>query len=125
MKLLMKLQLAAFIAATALSSVVLAAGEQPAWWHSHGHGGGGVTAFGKPGDPEKVSRTVNVDMTDDMRFTPSKVTVKRRDNPLHLEELWKGKARDGARDRGPVGRALSHQDANAGKGICDPKRPHS
>lgn len=77
MKLLMKLQRAAFIAATVLSSVVLAAGEQPAWWHSHGHGGGGVTAFGKPGEPKKVSRTVNVDMTDDMRFTPSTITVKR------------------------------------------------
>ncbi|WP_416047235.1 plastocyanin/azurin family copper-binding protein [Cupriavidus basilensis] len=73
----MKLQLAAFIAATALTGVVFAAGDQPAWWHSHGHGGGGVTAFGKPGDPKKVSRSINVEMTDDTRFTPAVISVKR------------------------------------------------
>jgi uncharacterized cupredoxin-like copper-binding protein len=33
--------------------------------------------LGKPGDPEKVSRTVVVDMTDAMRFTPASVVVKK------------------------------------------------
>jgi uncharacterized cupredoxin-like copper-binding protein len=37
------------------------------------------TAFGQEGDPRKVSRTVQVDMTDAMRFTPSSVTVQRGD----------------------------------------------
>ena len=35
------------------------------------------TAFGQEGNPKKVARTINVDMTDNMRFTPSVVTVKR------------------------------------------------
>jgi uncharacterized cupredoxin-like copper-binding protein len=35
------------------------------------------TAFGHEGDPKKVSRTIKVDMTDNMRFTPANVTVKR------------------------------------------------
>ncbi|WP_416047306.1 plastocyanin/azurin family copper-binding protein [Cupriavidus basilensis] len=76
MKFAMKFQLTAFVAATVLSGVALAGGNQPEW-HGHGHGGGGVASFGKPGDPKNVSRTVNVDMTDDMRFTPAAITVKR------------------------------------------------
>jgi uncharacterized cupredoxin-like copper-binding protein len=35
------------------------------------------TAFGQEGNPKKVTKTVQVDMTDAMRFTPSDVTVKR------------------------------------------------
>jgi uncharacterized cupredoxin-like copper-binding protein len=35
------------------------------------------TPFGRPGDPEKVSRTVTIRMNDTMRFTPDSVTVKR------------------------------------------------
>lgn len=35
------------------------------------------TAFGREGDPKKVSRTVNVEMSDKMRFTPAELTVKR------------------------------------------------
>lgn len=36
-----------------------------------------ASAIGKPGNPAKVSRTVAVDMTDNMRFTPDKITVKK------------------------------------------------
>lgn len=36
-----------------------------------------VTEFGQEGDPKKVVRTVRVDMADTMRFTPSRLTVKR------------------------------------------------
>jgi uncharacterized cupredoxin-like copper-binding protein len=35
------------------------------------------TAFGQEGNPKKVARTIRVDMTDNMRFTPSDVTFKR------------------------------------------------
>jgi uncharacterized cupredoxin-like copper-binding protein len=35
------------------------------------------TAFGREGDPKKASRTLNVDMNDKMRFTPSGLTVKQ------------------------------------------------
>jgi len=37
------------------------------------------TAFGQAADPGKASRTITVEMTDQMRFTPSQVTVKRGD----------------------------------------------
>ena len=33
------------------------------------------TAFGQEGNPKKVTRTIKVDMTDNMRFTPSDITV--------------------------------------------------
>ena len=35
------------------------------------------TSFGRTGDPQKVSRTVEIDMSDKMRFTPAELTVKR------------------------------------------------
>jgi len=36
-----------------------------------------ASAVGKPGVAAKVTRTVNVDMTDNMRFTPANFTVKK------------------------------------------------
>jgi uncharacterized cupredoxin-like copper-binding protein len=33
------------------------------------------TAFGREGDPKAVSRTVNVEMSDKMRYTPARLTV--------------------------------------------------
>jgi len=36
-----------------------------------------ASAIGKPGDAAKVTRTVAVDMTDNMRFTPEKIAVKK------------------------------------------------
>jgi len=36
-------------------------------------------AFGREGDPKKASRTIKVDMSDTMRFSPSSLTVKRGD----------------------------------------------
>ena len=35
------------------------------------------TAFGKPADPAKAKRTIAIDMSDAMRFTPAEVTVER------------------------------------------------
>jgi uncharacterized cupredoxin-like copper-binding protein len=35
------------------------------------------TAYGREGDPARVARTVRVDMSDAMRFTPDRVTVER------------------------------------------------
>jgi uncharacterized cupredoxin-like copper-binding protein len=34
-------------------------------------------AFGRQGDPKQVTRTITVDMSDGMRFTPSSLRVKR------------------------------------------------
>jgi uncharacterized cupredoxin-like copper-binding protein len=33
--------------------------------------------MGKPGDAKKVTRTIQVDMNDTMRFTPSTINIKR------------------------------------------------
>ena len=37
------------------------------------------TTFGREGDPKKAGRTVSVDMSDKMRFTPAELTVKQGD----------------------------------------------
>jgi uncharacterized cupredoxin-like copper-binding protein len=34
-------------------------------------------AFGREGDPKKVSRTIQVDMSDAFRFTPSDMVIRR------------------------------------------------
>jgi uncharacterized cupredoxin-like copper-binding protein len=34
-------------------------------------------AFGREGDPKKVTRTIRLDMDDSFRFTPAQVSVKR------------------------------------------------
>jgi uncharacterized cupredoxin-like copper-binding protein len=38
-----------------------------------------ATPFGKASDPRKAARTVEVEMSDVMRFTPAQLTVKRGD----------------------------------------------
>ena len=35
------------------------------------------TPFGREGDPKKVSRTVNVDMNDQMRFSPAELKIRQ------------------------------------------------
>ncbi|MBN8488580.1 MAG: cupredoxin family protein [Burkholderiales bacterium] len=67
--------------ATLLSFAVLGGS---AWAHgkeSHGKPAGPVKkeqkAWGIAGDAKKVSRTVTLKMTDNMRFTPDRVEVKR------------------------------------------------
>jgi uncharacterized cupredoxin-like copper-binding protein len=40
-------------------------------------GGHGSSTIGKAGIASKVTRTVAIDMSDDMRFTPSEVSVRR------------------------------------------------
>jgi uncharacterized cupredoxin-like copper-binding protein len=41
--------------------------------HANGH----ATALGKPGNPEKVTRSIQVEMIDTMRFKPASIKVKR------------------------------------------------
>jgi uncharacterized cupredoxin-like copper-binding protein len=43
----------------------------------HSADGGHAQGAGEPGNPDKVSRTIQVLMNDDMKFTPAKLTVKR------------------------------------------------
>lgn len=41
------------------------------------HGDDEYAAFGEPGDAKMADRTVNISMSDEMRYTPSSVTVKQ------------------------------------------------
>lgn len=60
----------AIVLATALASLAaFAVGDR--------HDGHHHNAIGKPGEASAVTRTVEVDMTDDMRFTPARIAVKR------------------------------------------------
>lgn len=63
--------LAAICTAVLLASPAIAAGDHPG---GHGHAD---ESIGKPGVPAKATRTVQIDMTDAMRFTPSSVAVKQ------------------------------------------------
>jgi uncharacterized cupredoxin-like copper-binding protein len=73
------LALAAFLGATMVSQGALA--------HAPSKDGGASTAsagseelstpFGRPGDQKAVSRTISVRMSDTMRFSPDRLTVKR------------------------------------------------
>jgi len=58
----------------------------PAWAHGDTHGKKTANAaalsseeksFGKAGDPKKVVRTIKVDMSDQMRFTPAALTIRQ------------------------------------------------
>jgi len=43
----------------------------------HAENGDHVHGVGNPGDPRKVSRTIRLVMSDDMKFTPAEIEVKR------------------------------------------------
>ena len=45
--------------------------------HAGGHGAAGETAIGKPGIAAKVSRVITIEMSDNMRYTPSNIQVKQ------------------------------------------------
>ena len=60
------------MAALATSGAAFASGT-----HAGGHGDGGETAIGKPGVAAKASRTITIEMSDKMRFTPSDLAVKK------------------------------------------------
>jgi uncharacterized cupredoxin-like copper-binding protein len=48
-------------------------GDKGATAHHEDH----AAALGQPGDPAKVNRTVEITMSDTMRFSPSSVTAKK------------------------------------------------
>ena len=57
-------------------------GMMPGMMHGNAEGGhsgdgGHAQGVGKPGDPKKVSRAIQVVMSDDMKFTPANIDVKR------------------------------------------------
>jgi uncharacterized cupredoxin-like copper-binding protein len=56
----------------ALPMVALAAGQ-----HAGGHHDDEATAYGEPGKATEVSRVIEVQAGDNMRYTPSSITVRR------------------------------------------------
>ncbi len=58
----------------AIPGILLAMSAMASGNHAGGHG---ANAIGKPGVASKVTRTVTVDMTDDMRFHSSNIAVKQ------------------------------------------------
>ncbi|UXY14958.1 cupredoxin family protein [Chitiniphilus purpureus] len=68
-------QLALSLIGLSLSAAVLASGSHAG---GHGdHGDHGNAAVGKPGVAAKASRTVTVNMTDNMRYNPARIQVKQ------------------------------------------------
>jgi uncharacterized cupredoxin-like copper-binding protein len=72
----------------AVPLLLAALAATPAWAHGekHGKNSGKPAAlnpeeknFGKQGYPGKITRTVNVDMSDRMRFTPDSLNVRQGD----------------------------------------------
>lgn len=71
--------LSAFISVAALaagSTIAYADAGHGSHGSHDGHDGHGASV-GIPGKASEVSRTINVDMTDTMRFTPAKIVVKK------------------------------------------------
>lgn len=78
-----KKQILGFIAAGIFPVMALAAGNHDMKGHDmKGHDMSGMqmagqaSAIGKPGDPAQVTRTVEVVMDDNMRYTPASIDVK-------------------------------------------------
>ncbi|WP_428420455.1 cupredoxin domain-containing protein [Methylibium sp.] len=68
------------ISLVALGSAAFAHGDDDHAKTAGGHvDGGHASALGKPGDPKKVTRTVEITMSDAMRFSPPSVAVKRNE----------------------------------------------
>lgn len=57
--------------------------------HTHGHE---LEAIGKPGEAKKVQRTITIEMSDAMRFTPSNLKV-RQDETVRFLIVNKGKTK--------------------------------
>ncbi|MBK9245198.1 MAG: cupredoxin family protein [Burkholderiales bacterium] len=78
----------------AVAALLVAAAAQAHGLQAHGQGPNLEmidTAFGRTGDPKKVTRTVDIEMLDTMRFKPDSITVRQGDT-LRLRVRNAGKA---------------------------------
>ena len=82
--------IAAAIALGIVSTSVYAHGDEPKAKKSATAQTLEENAFGREGDPKKVSRTVKVEMADTMRYSPSEITVKTGET-LRIEAKNSGK----------------------------------
>ncbi|MGY6268351.1 cupredoxin domain-containing protein [Achromobacter denitrificans] len=64
--------------AAALALTISAGAAHAAGGHGdHGvHAAPAAASIGKPGDPARATRSIDVDMSDAMRFTPARIEVK-------------------------------------------------
>jgi uncharacterized cupredoxin-like copper-binding protein len=67
-----------------LAALLLAGLAGSAYAHEKAHGGSPAdhskaqdTPFGRAADPKRAKRTIRVEMSDAMRFSPAEITVKR------------------------------------------------
>jgi len=58
-------------------ALALAGGMHEGSMHEGGHGHEEAAAYGEPGDPARVTRTVIVEAADSMRYQPEVIAVKR------------------------------------------------
>ena len=70
------------IAGAFAATLILLTGAPARSAEGHGHkedraAAGHAAALGRPGDPSKVTRDIEVEMSDAMRFRPAEITVKR------------------------------------------------
>jgi uncharacterized cupredoxin-like copper-binding protein len=67
------------ILAAAGMALVAAGAAAQHMGHGHGtaYGKGGEASFGRPADTRMAARTVRVEMSDQMRFAPAEISVKR------------------------------------------------
>ena len=66
-----------FALAVLAAPVVFAHGESPQGAPAVDYSKAEETPFGRAADPRKAKRTVRVEMTDQMRFHPARLTVRR------------------------------------------------
>jgi uncharacterized cupredoxin-like copper-binding protein len=60
-----------------IATVIFFFGSASALGHGEHHREGHPATLGQPGDPSAVNRTIEVDMSDAMRFTPASISVKK------------------------------------------------
>jgi uncharacterized cupredoxin-like copper-binding protein len=65
-----------FILSALISSLAVTGAFAQASQDKHSHDGGTDSSIGNPGDPGKVSRTIEITMVDN-RFKPEDITVKQ------------------------------------------------
>jgi uncharacterized cupredoxin-like copper-binding protein len=58
-------------------TLALIAGAAAAHDENHGHAPVSATPYGRAADPAHAKRTIAVDMTDQLRFTPAEVSVHK------------------------------------------------
>jgi uncharacterized cupredoxin-like copper-binding protein len=73
----MKAKLAGFVAACFVAAGAWAHGEKPHAAPKVDYSKAEEMPFGRAADPRKAKRTIRVTMSDEMRFTPAELNVKR------------------------------------------------